>query len=99
VQKVCPPGGIAISDASSLQIPGGIAAVGTERTQVGNVAATIWLPRPTAGRALENLGNMAAPAHPPTPVIQSTPGSFWRHESSGAENEESTLPGELGAQA
>ena len=73
VQKVCPPGGIAISDASSLQIPGGIAAVGTERTQVGNVAATIWLPRPTAGRALENLGNMAAPAHPPTPVIQSTP--------------------------
>ena len=73
VQKVCPAGGIAISDASAMQIPGGAATVGTERTQVGNVGATIWLPRSTPARAGHSIADASLPVQPPTPVVQSTP--------------------------
>jgi class 3 adenylate cyclase len=72
IQKVCPAGGIAISDQSSLQIPGGIAAVGAERTQVGAVGATIWMPRSTPGRVADALANTSPAVQPPAPVVQST---------------------------
>ena len=45
LQKVCPPGGIAVSDATAVYIPGGAAAIGTERAQVMDQDATIWAPR------------------------------------------------------
>lgn len=45
MQKVCPPGGIAISDTAAAHLPGGAAAIGTERAHVMDVDATIWAPR------------------------------------------------------
>lgn len=42
LQKECPIGGIAISDAAASSITGGSAAVGTERVQVHETQATIW---------------------------------------------------------
>ncbi|RYG46056.1 hypothetical protein EON79_11100, partial [bacterium] len=45
MQKACPPGGVAISDASAMHLPGGAAGVGTERVKVDDTTATIWSPR------------------------------------------------------
>jgi class 3 adenylate cyclase len=42
LQKECPIGGIAISDAAATSITGGSASVGTERIQVHETQATIW---------------------------------------------------------
>lgn len=59
LQKMAPPGGIVVSDAAAMSLPGGPAAVGTEKVQVDEVTATIWSPRPVAVSAV------AAP--PPVP--------------------------------
>lgn len=45
MQKACPPGGIAVSDAAAAQLPGGATAIGIEKTLVHDMEATIWAPR------------------------------------------------------
>jgi class 3 adenylate cyclase len=45
IQKVCPPGGISVSDAAAVQIPGGAAAIGAEKAMVMETGATIWMPK------------------------------------------------------
>lgn len=45
LQKVCPEGGVALSDAALGMIPNGTALVGNDRIQVQNVRGTVWLPR------------------------------------------------------
>ena len=60
LQKVCPPGGIAVSDAAALHLPGGPASVGVEKVRAADVAGTIWLPK-HAVRALSDS------AQPPVP--------------------------------
>lgn len=46
LQKEAPPGGIVVSDAAAIYLPGGQSVIGTARCQVDNVAGTIWTPRP-----------------------------------------------------
>lgn len=48
LQKTAPPGGIVVSDASAALMPGGRAAIGTQRVEAMNVEGTAWLPRPIA---------------------------------------------------
>ena len=58
LQKVCPAGGIAVSEASAERLPGGINAVGTERVSTdGGVTGFVWLPK----SAVKTL----APGSPP----------------------------------
>lgn len=45
LQKECPIGGIAVSDAASAYLPGGQSAVGTQRVRAAEVSGTIWMPR------------------------------------------------------
>lgn len=61
-QKVCPPGGVAVSDAAALHLPGGPASVGAEKVRAADLSGTIWLPR-HAVRAL------AEGAPPPLPEV------------------------------
>jgi len=58
IQKVSPTGGIAVSDATAMYLPGGASSVGSERVEAMNVSATVWLPR-VAGSA------GGAPSTPP----------------------------------
>lgn len=59
LQKVCPPGGIAVSAIAAAMIPGGPDAIGTSRVSASDVDAVIWDPRP---------GPMASAAvRPPAP--------------------------------
>lgn len=45
IQKICPPGGISVSDAAAAQIPGGAVAIGVEKVIVMDTGATIWMPK------------------------------------------------------
>ena len=45
LQKVCPVGGVAISEASAAQLPGGPRAVGTETIESDSIHAVVWMPR------------------------------------------------------
>jgi class 3 adenylate cyclase len=45
LQKVCPPGGIAVSDAAGAYLPGGPSAVGAAAVESQEVKARVWLPR------------------------------------------------------
>lgn len=45
LQRVCPVGGVAVSDATAAQIPGGATSIGTEKVAAQGVAATIWFPK------------------------------------------------------
>jgi class 3 adenylate cyclase len=45
IQKVCPPGGIAVSSATAQQLTGGFAAVGTERVRAMDLEAAVWTPK------------------------------------------------------
>lgn len=47
MQKVCPPGGIAISDAAVRQMPGGSTAVNGQPVQIESTSGLIWMPRAT----------------------------------------------------
>lgn len=46
LQKVCPPGGIAISREAANSVPGGPAAIGSDQICVQDVEAVVWQPRP-----------------------------------------------------
>ncbi|MCB8932793.1 MAG: adenylate/guanylate cyclase domain-containing protein [Fimbriimonadaceae bacterium] len=52
LQKVCPIGGVAVSEPAAKMIPGGPAAVGSESVEASGVRALVWLPR-QASRSLE----------------------------------------------
>ncbi|MEZ0327225.1 MAG: adenylate/guanylate cyclase domain-containing protein [Fimbriimonas sp.] len=47
IQKVCPPGGIAVSSAAAAQLAGGFEAVGPDRVRAMDHEAAIWLPKQT----------------------------------------------------
>ena len=62
LQKVCPPGGIAVSETAAAALPGGASAVGTQRVQTDSGASGyVWLPK-SATKALSSDGP------PPMPV-------------------------------
>jgi class 3 adenylate cyclase len=46
LQKVTPPGGIAVSEAAASGLIGGFDAVGPARAEVEGVQAAIWVPKP-----------------------------------------------------
>lgn len=48
LQKITPPGGIAVSEAAAGGLIGGMDAVGTERGEVEGVHAAIWVPKRAA---------------------------------------------------
>ena len=58
MQKVCPPGGVVISEASAVYLPGGPEAIGSDRVESDGFAGRVWAPRTVAPVA-------AAPAPPP----------------------------------
>jgi class 3 adenylate cyclase len=45
LQKVCPPGGVVISEAAANKLPGGADAIGTERVEAMSVPGRVWQPR------------------------------------------------------
>lgn len=45
LQKVCPPGGVAISQLAAVQVQGGPNAIGTERVQTEDTVGYVWLPK------------------------------------------------------
>jgi class 3 adenylate cyclase len=45
LQKVCPPGGVVVSEGAAWHLPGGTDAVGAERVESQNVAGRIWTPK------------------------------------------------------
>ncbi|HEY0865926.1 MAG TPA: adenylate/guanylate cyclase domain-containing protein [Fimbriimonas sp.] len=45
LQKAAPPGGIVISDAAAIYLPGGADSVGRERVCCSNVEGSVWSPR------------------------------------------------------
>jgi class 3 adenylate cyclase len=47
LQKVCPPGGIAVSEPAASYLPGGPNGVGADRVEVMGVPGVIWMPRST----------------------------------------------------
>lgn len=60
LQKVCPAGGIAVSDAAAVYLPGGPASVGVQKVRAADISGTIWLPR-HAVRALAESGPSPVP--------------------------------------
>ncbi|MBV6457718.1 MAG: hypothetical protein HONBIEJF_00835 [Fimbriimonadaceae bacterium] len=60
LQRVCPVGGVAVSDATAAQIPGGATLIGTEKVAAQGVAATIWFPK--------HIESGTALAPPPLPT-------------------------------
>lgn len=51
LQKITPPGGIAVSEAAANGLIGGMDAVGTERGECEGTKAAIWVPKTPAPRA------------------------------------------------
>ncbi len=45
MQKVCPAGGIAVSDTAAAEIPGGPNAIGAEKVRAADMSGTVWQPR------------------------------------------------------
>jgi class 3 adenylate cyclase len=45
LQKVAPPGGIAVSDSAVAQIAGGASTVGAQRVRAADTDALVWIPR------------------------------------------------------
>lgn len=64
LQKVCPIGGVAVSEAAAKLLPGGADTVGADAVEASGVRAVVWLPRQVS-RALE-VPEGAPPALPPT---------------------------------
>lgn len=62
LQKQCPPGGIAVSDAAAQYIHGGAQGIGAERISDQGISATIWLPRKVA------VPTTGGPPAPPLPI-------------------------------
>lgn len=65
LQKLAPSGGIAVSDAAISQIAGGAASVGTDRVQVMDVGASVWVPR-------QNAASGVLTTRPPLPGTSTT---------------------------
>ncbi len=61
LQKVCPPGGIAISVTAAELVPGGCDAVGSTRVTASDVAAVIWEAKPMLA-----IGDATPPPLPAT---------------------------------
>jgi class 3 adenylate cyclase len=63
VQKVCPPGGVAVSETAAMYLPGGPKAVGQDMIDSADIPAAIWLPRTTltVGRAISTPPAPLAP--------------------------------------
>lgn len=60
LQKISPPGGIAVSEAAANGLIGGMDAVGSARGESEGVKAAIWVPKTPAPKA-------ASPEPPPLP--------------------------------
>ncbi|MEA2553853.1 MAG: hypothetical protein QOJ65_2029 [Fimbriimonadaceae bacterium] len=46
LQKACPPGGVVVSDAAAVMLPGGPAGIGADRVQTeGGTSGYVWLPK------------------------------------------------------
>jgi class 3 adenylate cyclase len=63
LQKVCPPGGIAVSEIAAAMVPGGSKAIGTSTVSASDVNAVIWDPRPSTPA----LGAAEVTARPSVP--------------------------------
>ena len=63
LQKMCPPGGVAVSDSTAVLIPGGQTNIGNQRLDAGHTGATIWSPRST------QVSPVASQVPPPTPSM------------------------------
>lgn len=48
LQRVCPVGGVVVSDEAAKHLPGGPAAVGPEKVQVHGVSGYVWMPKSSA---------------------------------------------------
>jgi class 3 adenylate cyclase len=45
IQKVCPEGSVAVSEAAAIYLPGGLDGIGSLRVTAMNVGAAVWQPR------------------------------------------------------
>jgi class 3 adenylate cyclase len=48
IQKICPAGGVAVSETAALGLPGGLDAVGNQRTRYMTTDVAIWAPKAVA---------------------------------------------------
>jgi class 3 adenylate cyclase len=62
IQKYCPPGGVAVTEASVMYLPGGATAVGEEMIEAADTRAAIWRPK-----AMVTTGS--AEQTPPLPAV------------------------------
>lgn len=62
LQKVCPVGGIAVSESAAKLMPGGPEAIGTEYAEASGVRAVVWRPKQFAASAAE--------LNPPSPPLE-----------------------------
>ncbi len=77
LQKAAPVGGIAISEAAALSLPGGPASVGSGTVEVESVRAYVWEPKPAEAAAPSGPPAFAPPPSPnppPAPTFELTPG-------------------------
>lgn len=63
VQRLAPPGGIAITDSASIYLPGGPRAISSEVHTVQGQPARVWLPK---ANLTAQLSTGAAPPPPPS---------------------------------
>lgn len=61
-QKVCPAGGIAVSDAAAIHLPGGPTSVGVEKVRAADISGTIWAPR-------HSMRSLPEASTPPLPEV------------------------------
>ena len=52
LQKVCPVGGIVVSQDSAIHIPGGPAIIGPEKVEADGVHGYVWRPKTIASTQL-----------------------------------------------
>lgn len=64
LQKVCPPGGIAVSEAAAAFIPGGAGSIGSEYVDGVGIKGVVWQPRVTVA---PSNGAVPPPAPPAAP--------------------------------
>jgi class 3 adenylate cyclase len=62
MQKMCPPGGIAVSEVAASMVPGGMSGIGSECIEVSDVKGVIWVPR-------QAVATPGAAEPPPRPVV------------------------------
>ncbi|MBI1756279.1 MAG: hypothetical protein HY248_02020 [Fimbriimonas ginsengisoli] len=62
LQKVCPIGGLAVSEEAAAQLPGGAASIGTTRVEAGEISGVAWVPRSIAAFAPSPTPPLPRPA-------------------------------------